>query len=53
MESGDTRCGICAQPIKPGDKTTFRHLPEQGVVRVHIICYAKASVQGLNQRPQP
>ena len=48
MENGE-RCGICAQPIRPGDKTTLRHLPDMGVLRVHVICYAKASAQRINR----
>ena len=39
------RCGICAKPIKSGDKATYRHLPDKGVVRVHNVCYAKASME--------
>ena len=46
----ESRCGICEQPIKPGDKATVRTVPDKAVVRVHNICYAKASVRGVNQR---
>ena len=50
MDSDDTRCVICAQPIWPGDKAMFRQLPDKGLVRVHIVCYAKARIQRLNHR---
>ena len=43
MENGE-RCGLCAKPIRPGDKATLRRVADKGVVRVHNVCYAKASM---------
>ena len=49
MDTSESRCGICAQPIKPGDKAMFRDLPDKGLMRVHILCYVKVRIQRLHR----
>ena len=48
----EARCGICAQPIKPGEKAMFKNLPDKGIVRVHVLCCIKARIHRVNRRSQ-
>ena len=42
-------CALCREPIRPGDKAIYRDIPEMGLVRVHIICLAKARIRRIGR----
>ena len=49
-EQKPEHCALCREPIRPGDKAIYRDIPEMGIVRVHIICLAKARIRRIGRR---
>ena len=49
----DVRCALCGEPIQLADKAFFRELPGKGLVRVHIVCYAKSKTRRLQRKRDP
>jgi hypothetical protein len=45
-------CYLCDAALAPGDKAMFRDVPDKGIMRVHIMCAAKARISRLGKRPE-
>ena len=52
-QPGFDTCALCHLAITLGDKVMFRVLPDKGLVRVHVPCYAEADVRRADRSTKP